>query len=110
MQKRLNSCLLFGFVFILQVVSANATSCNPSGKSILYAVELCSSMGCKKGREKMTIIGDRVLLYNAPSQPVGLTFVLEKSVDLCRPEFGDQPFSLPPEYLAVRPTAAMKMP
>lgn len=83
--------MLYSVVVCLMLSFPHSASadCNLSGKSLVYVIELCAQVGCSKGREKITILGDKVLLYNAPSEPVGLTFILGQSVDLCSQEFGD---------------------
>jgi hypothetical protein len=68
--------------------TADAASCNLSGRSLLYTVRLCSRNGCKMGRERITVVGNKALRFDTPNQPVGETYIIGRTVDLCDTQYG----------------------
>lgn len=81
--------LVLALLLVARGSIATAADCSAANKSFLYLIEMCSQEGCMRGRDKIAVTGKKVFVYNAPSAPTGLTFILGQTVDLCRPEYTD---------------------
>ena len=83
-QRRLTStigavALLTGSV--LSSAPAFAAGCPISGKTVLYSGVNCMRGTCANISQKITVLGDKVLLYYDRLDPRGLVFYLGREID-----------------------------